>query len=79
MFFIKIIFCTIKFKITYFDCLFCKNFKSNKTIIAEEQKRKKWKFLFIKSDWFGKKYTERKTTSQCGNAETIIIDKLPKK
>ena len=40
MFFIKIIFCTIKFKITYFDCLFCRNFKSNKTILSTTKELK---------------------------------------
>lgn len=48
---------------------------NNATLITEVKKRKKWKFLFIKSRLFGKKYTERKTVTTCGDTETISIRK----
>ncbi|MBS3993812.1 MAG: hypothetical protein KGZ87_08855 [Bacteroidetes bacterium] len=48
-------------------------FKNTSDVVTHTE-RKQWKFLFIKSKLFGRKYTEVTINDKCGTSQTFVID-----
>jgi hypothetical protein len=48
---------------------------NNTSDIIQHTQRKEWKFLFIKSRFLGKRYTEVTIKDKCGTSQTFIINK----
>jgi hypothetical protein len=48
---------------------------NNTSDIIQHTQRHQWKFLFIKSRFLGKRYTEVTIKDKCGSSQTFIINK----
>ena len=48
---------------------------NNTSDIIQHTQRHQWKFLFIKSRFLGKRYTEVTIKDKCGTSQTFIINK----
>lgn len=47
---------------------------NNTSDVVTHTERKQWRFLFIKSKLFGRKYTEVTINDKCGTSQTFVID-----